>query len=121
MWFDVSAAVVHLQSSDTATALIRMTENKAPQIAEVAGIAGHHAPNAKPAPIARADGLSPDAGEYLDFLHLHGPSTYGAFATALGWGATRAWQAEARLRAAGLVRYDGLGKAMTVVKAEQVT
>jgi len=32
-------------------------------------------------------------------------------ASALGWGATRAWQAEAKLRAAGLVVYQD-GKAV---------
>lgn len=59
---------------------------------------------ADPAP-ARADGLDPDAGAYLDRLHLHGPATYGAMASAMGWGATRAWRAEAMLRASGLVAY----------------
>lgn len=55
--------------------------------------------------VARADGLDPDAGAYLDRLRLHGPATYGAMASALGWGATRAWRVEAKLRAAGLVNY----------------
>jgi hypothetical protein len=32
-------------------------------------------------------------------------------ASTLGWGATRAWQAEAKLRAAGLVQYQD-GKAV---------
>ena len=50
---------------------------------------------------------SSDPETYLDFLHIHGSTTYGAAATALGWGATRAWQAEARLRAAGLVAKGG--------------
>jgi hypothetical protein len=35
-------------------------------------------------------------------------------AAALGWRATRAWQAEARLRAARLVSMDGLGQAVPV-------
>ena len=61
--------------------------------------------SADPAPPARSDGLDPDAGAYLDRLHLHGPATYGAVASAMGWGATRAWRAEAKLRAAGLVQY----------------
>jgi len=60
---------------------------------------------ASPAP-ARADGLDPDAGAYLDRLRRHGPQSYGAMASTLGWGATRAWQAEAKLCAAGLVRYQ---------------
>ena len=58
-----------------------------------------------------ADGLAPDASAYLAHLRLHGPATYGAMARELGWGATRAWQAEARLRAAGLVTMGPLGKA----------
>jgi hypothetical protein len=40
--------------------------------------------------------------------------TQGAAALALGWGATRAWQAEAQLRAAGTVRLDGWGRAVIV-------
>jgi hypothetical protein len=68
-----------------------------------------------PAAAPRADGLDADAGAYLDFLRLHGPATYGAAAAALGWGATRTWQAEARLRAAGLVTVaDPLGQAVPV-------
>jgi len=55
----------------------------------------------EPMPPARADGLDPDAGAYLDRLRLHGPATYGAMASTLGWGATRAWRAEAKLGAAG--------------------
>ena len=47
----------------------------------------------------------------LALVNCNGPSTYGAAATTLGWPATRAWQAEARLRAAGLVRHDELGRA----------
>lgn len=54
---------------------------------------------------ARAAGLDQDARTYLDRLRLHGPASYGAMATTLGWGATRAWRAEAKLRAAGLVMY----------------
>ena len=45
----------------------------------------------------------PDAAVYLGFLKEHGPQSYGAVARALGWGATRAWQAEAQLRAAGRI------------------
>ena len=66
---------------------------------------------ADPAPPARADGLDPDAGAYLDRLRLHGPATYGAMASTLGWGATRAWRAEAKLRALGLVQMGPLGAA----------
>lgn len=50
----------------------------------------------------------PDA--LLAHLRESGPTTYGAAASALGWGATRAWQAEARLRACRRVRIDHLGR-----------
>lgn len=110
MWFDVSAAIIRLQGSELCPALSVMMETNAPQIAEIAEIAALTAPKPKPASLSRPDGLDRDAGAFLDYLHLHGPSSYGAFATALGCGATRAWQAEARLRAAGLVRPDSLGK-----------
>jgi len=65
---------------------------------------------------ARADGLDPDAGAYLDQLRLHGPATYGAMASDMGWGATRAWRAEAKLRAAGLVTMGELGRAVPTTK-----
>jgi hypothetical protein len=75
---------------------------------------------AEPAPV-RADGLEPDAGAYLDRLRVHGPATYGAMATAMGWGATRAWQAEAKLRALGLVRM-GEGRAVPLAaKCDNIT
>ena len=113
MWFDVSAAVVQLQAmGESAPAVIRMTEKNAPKIAEIAEVAAPRAQNLKSSPVIKTDGPYPDAGKYLDFLRLHGPSTYGASATALGWGATRAWQAEAQLVAAGLVQHDRLGKAV---------
>ena len=51
-----------------------------------------------------------DPETLLAFLRQHGPQTYGAAASALGWGATRAWQAEARLRADDLVRHAEHGK-----------
>ena len=53
----------------------------------------------------------PDAAAYLAMLHRSGPQTCGAAGSILGWGATRAWQAEARLRTAGLVTLGALGKA----------
>ena len=67
---------------------------------------------AEPAPV-RADGLTPDAAAYLAHLREHGPQSYGAVARALGWGATRAWRAEAELRAAGRIRHreNGMSEA----------
>lgn len=52
-----------------------------------------------------------DAQTLLTYLHCNGPQSYGAAATTLGWGATRAWAAEARLRATGQVRHDAIGRA----------
>ena len=123
MWFDVSAAVMQLHEGGNCTLLsnvmesnapnvIRITERIAPKVAEVAEVAAHGPQNLKSSPVTNPEGAYPDVRKYLDFLHLHGPSTYGACATAMGWGATRAWQAEAQLIAAGLVRYDILGKAV---------
>ena len=112
MWFDVSAAVAQLQAKGENTpAVIRMTERNSPKVAEVAEVAAHGPQNLKSSPVTNPDGAYQDAGKYLDFLRLHGPSTYDASATALGWGATRAWQAEAQLVAAGLVQHDSFGKA----------
>ena len=111
MWFDVSATLVSLQESELRPALSRMTENYAPQVAEVAEIAGQATQKAKPARRVRANGFDADDGAFLNYLHVHGPSSYGACATALGIGATRAWQSEAQLKAVGLVRLDGFGRA----------
>jgi hypothetical protein len=80
-------------------------QKSASHVAEVANVATPARLKSLPMPPARADGLDPDAGAYLDRLRLHGPATYGAMGAALGWGATRAWRAEAKLRALGLVEY----------------
>ena len=80
-------------------------------------------PAPSPAPISRISTISrgqplkptpSDPDRYLTHLREIGPTTYGAAATALGWGATRAWQAEARLRADGQVRIGKDGRAHTV-------
>lgn len=63
------------------------------------------------APALPAKTLHPDLAAYLAFLGSNGPATYGVAAVALGWGGTRAWQAEARLRVSGLVFIDKNGRA----------
>jgi hypothetical protein len=78
------------------------------------------APARNPRPPARADVLNPDAGAYLDRLRLHGPMTQGVAARAFCWGATRAWRAEATLRAAGAVTFDGCGRAVAAKQARDV-
>lgn len=66
------------------------------------------------APPAHAHVLDPDAAALLEHIHAHGPTTYGAVSLALRWGASRAWRAEAVLRARGLVRLGAQGRAELV-------
>ena len=54
-----------------------------------------------------------DPAALFSYLRGAGPATYGAAAMTLGWGATRAWQAEAALRGSGRVRLDFLGRMIT--------
>lgn len=58
--------------------------------------------------------LSPDERNYLALLNA-GPITYGAAATRLGWGATRASCAEAKLLRSGLATFDQLGRTVLAV------
>ena len=123
MWFDVRAKLAEIEGRPPATSATTATQAPAARpvsqmsqvsqppearkppsrVASVASVATPPRPKSQPAPPARADGLEPDAGAYFDRLRLHGPATYGAMASTLGWGATRAWRAEATLRAPGLV------------------
>jgi len=80
---------------------------EAAALAEAAQAAG-----TTPEALRRNWATHPDAIELFTFLTAHGPHSYGAAAPALGWGATRAWAAEARLRAAGVIVHDGLGQAV---------
>jgi hypothetical protein len=141
MWFDARAKLSEIAGEPPATsATTATTAPAAPpvsqlsqvsqppealppafSVATVATVATPRRSISRPTPPARADGLDPDAGAYLDRLRLHGPATYGAMASAMGWGATRAWQAEAKLRAAGLVRMGELGRAVPVaVKCDRL-
>jgi len=110
MWLDVRAKLAEIEGRPPATSWAE----PAPRVAEVASVATPPRSKSEPMPPARADGLDPDAGAYLDRLRLDGPATYGAMASTLGWGATRAWRAEAKLRAAGLVRMGEQGRAVPV-------
>ena len=109
MWFDARAKLAEISGQAPATIATTATKrgNPAPHVAKVASVATPLRSKSGIVRPARADGLDPDAGAYLDRLRLHGPATYGAMASAMGWGATRAWRAEAKLRTAGLVVYDG--------------
>lgn len=117
MWFDVRAKLAEIEGRPPATISTPATKqaDPAPRVAEVASVATPPRPKSQPARPARADWLEPDAGAYLDRLRIHGPATYGAMASAMSWGATRARRAEAKLRAAGLVVYD-CGKVKPIIK-----
>jgi hypothetical protein len=112
MWFDVKAALAEIESGmmpGTGEA-VPMHRQPAPRVAHVARVARPPVSETEKLGPTRPDGLSPDASALLDFLRREGPHTYGVAARELGIGATRAWQAEARLRAAGLVRYNDQGR-----------
>jgi hypothetical protein len=53
----------------------------------------------------------PDPARLAALLAEQGPMTQGAAGAALGWGGTRAWQAEAALQARGLIDFDRIGRA----------
>lgn len=70
-------------------------------------------PLAIPSPIAsdatpaEAEG---DARELMALLEAEGPHTYGAAASALGWGATRAALAKGALKEAGRIGFDAIAR-----------
>ena len=116
MWFDPRRKLAEIAGQPPATIATTATNRAeaAPRVAVVAVVATPPRQKPKSAPRARADGLDADAAAFLAFLRSHGPHTYGAAASTLGWGATRAWRAEAKLRAAGLVTMGPLGQAAPV-------
>lgn len=112
MWFDARKALAELVGGDmppsTLATVATIATHPRPTLSRVAVVASVAAPPHQKPPESR----EVDAGQLAEFLLRSGPSTYGAVATALGWGATRAFQAEAHLRATGRVRFDGLGRAV---------
>ena len=102
-----------------AYAALAEIENRQPPGANPANLAN---PAPSPAPISKISKISrgqvqisktalSDPERYLAHLHDTGPTTYGAAATALGWGATRAGQAESSLRADGEIQIGKDGRA----------
>lgn len=107
MWFDARKALAEIVGGDTPPATIATTAtNLGPAKPRVAGVASVAAPKTLN-PVSHREA---DAVQLAALLFQSGPLTYGAAASALGWGATRAWQAEAHLRAAGRVTFDALGR-----------
>jgi hypothetical protein len=111
MWFDPYAKLAEIAGQSLGASAGQAP--KALAVSQLSQVSQRlDAPSRTPCPPARADGLDPDAGAYLDWLRLHGSATYGAMTFTLGWGATRAWRAEAMLRASGTVRLDHWGRAV---------
>ena len=53
-----------------------------------------------------------DPEAYAEALRAHGPMSYGMAMRVLGWGGTRAGQAETALRAAGRITLNNPGRAV---------
>ncbi|MFN3641961.1 MAG: hypothetical protein ACK4TB_03435 [Gemmobacter sp.] len=139
LWFDARAALAEIAGDAAAAPAIFATRNPdadpasqksqvsqgpgprshSVHVARVAGVARPSRPQPTPDAPALGDRLDADARAYLARLRLHGPATYGAMAATLGWGSTRTWQAEARLRARGLVRMDELGRAVPITEGDK--
>lgn len=113
MWFEARKALAELvgghlpPAAPTPATTTTIATNPRPAVPRVAVVASVAAPQAqKP-----NENREVDAGQLADLLARSGPLTYGAAASALGWGATRAWQAEAFLRVSGRVQFDAWGRA----------
>lgn len=81
----------------------------------VSVLSGYPSPIARPAPSPARElieALRSDMDLYADALRVHGPMSYGQAMDALGWGATRAGQAETDLRKAGRIEFNRLGRAV---------
>lgn len=63
--------------------------------------------------------LGPDPDAFFALLRDRGPTTYGAAGSALGWGATRAWQAADMLRRSGRVTVDHFGRMLPIPREDQ--
>lgn len=116
MWFDARKALAEMVGGDmppatsTPATIATIATNPRPTLPRAAVVASVAAPQA----LKPKESREADAGQLAEFLSRWGPSTYGAAASALGWGATRAWQAEAHLRASGKVRFDALGRTTVI-------
>lgn len=55
-----------------------------------------------------------DAEVYATAIRVHGPMSYGMAMRRLGWGGTRAGQAEAALKKAGRIAFNDNGRAYLV-------
>ena len=108
MWFDPYQASAIIEGAALAPSHRREDESPPAPVTpcrHVAQVARRH-------PLARE--ITPCASDpdcLLALLQTAGPMPYGAAASSLGWGATRAWQAEGKLRTSGRVRIIEFGRA----------
>jgi hypothetical protein len=115
------------ESASSLATLATVPALSARSVASVASVAGPHRETSAAVTTsdkARRDPhcelqLDPDARPddfevYAEALRLHGPMSYGTAMRMLGWGGTRAGQAEAALREAGRIRYDSTGMGQIV-------
>ena len=87
----------------------RDAEKAAPSLGARATYTAH--PNPVRAIMERLEG---DMERYAEALRAYGPMSYGQAMQVLGWGGTRAGQAESDLRAAGRIAFNQLGRAYLV-------
>lgn len=125
MWFDARKAMAELVGGDMPPATVTLATLATvatvatrprlalPRGAVVASVAGPQSQN------PNAD-LKADAAQLADRLLRFGPLSYGAAAVVLGWGATRAWRAEAELLNSDLLRYDALGRAAYIPQGDDL-
>jgi len=86
----------------------RRPEAAAPKPATVAGFKPDLRRDLKLDPVPQPG----DPEAYAEALRVHGPMSYGMAMRVLGWGATRAGQAETTLRAAGCITLNNHGRAV---------
>lgn len=118
MWFDAYKALADIEAGgigdfegQPAATIATIATNEGQSSPHVAIVASVATPRPPKNDIADCTSTEDDMAAMADALRIHGPLSYGAAASLLGWGATRAWVAEARLRAAGLIRYDEIARA----------
>lgn len=120
MWFDARKALADRVAGNmppatftpaTIATIATKPRPALPSVAVVARVAASQA--RKPRESREADAM-----QLVEFLSRSGPSTYGAAGSALGWGATRAWQAEAYLRALGQIGYNARGRTILAARRE---
>mgnify|MGYP001793553876 CR=1 FL=1 len=114
--FDPYAELAKIQNQTPTPAIVATpaTEQRPPveTVATVAGIAGSGRENENlAAPASDSATPAPDDPEtYLAYVREHGITTYGVVAMGLRWAASRAWQAEAKLRASRRIKIDDRGR-----------